>query len=183
MTQKKSGHVGVHLSRYNSEGFHNPDAEQPGSINSKGGYSIQEDIRAFENAFFNINNLEATYMDAQQRKLLEVVYDSFDSADVPLSRINGSNTDIYVGNFTNDFVIMQYKDPEYFSRYGATGVGNTVLSTCKTHCFDLYGPSVVFDTACSSSSYALHSAYLALYAHECDAAVVASANLIQSPEQ
>ena len=181
--QKKSGHSGVPLSRYNSEGFHHPDTERPGSINSKGGYFIQEDIRAFENAFFNINNLEATYMDAQQRKLLEVVYESFESASVPLSRINGSNTGVYVGNFTNDFMIMQYKDPEYFSRYSATGVGNTVLSNRITHCFDLHGPSVVLDTACSSSLYALHSACLALDAHECDAAVVASANLIQSPEQ
>ena len=150
------------------------------SINSKGDYFIQEDIRAFENAFFNIDNLEATYVYARQRKLLEVVYESFEGASVPLSRINGSNTGVYVGNFTNDFVIMKYKDPEYFSRYSATGVGNFVLSN---HCFDLHGPSVVLDTAYSSSLYALHSACFALDAYECDTAVVAGANLIQSPEQ
>ena len=122
-------------------------------------------------------------MDAQQRKLLEVVYESFENAGVPLSKINGSNTGVYVGNFTLDFMIMQHKDPEYFSRYSATGAGLTVLSNRITHCFDLRGPSVVLDTACSSSLYALHSACLALDAHDCDAAVVASANLIQSPEQ
>ena len=179
----KSGHCKVPSSRYTTEAFHHPDAERPGSINSTGGYFIQEDIRTFENAFFKINNLEATYMDPQQRKLLEVVYESFENAGAPLEKINGSNTGVYVGNFTLDFMVMQYQDPEYFSRYSATGAGLTVLSNRITHCFDLHGPSVVLDTACSSSLYALHSACLALDGHDCDAAIVASANLIQSPEQ
>ena len=43
--------------------------------------------------------------------------------------------------------------------------------------------SFVLDTACSSSLYGLHLACTALEAGECDAAIVAAANLIQSPEQ
>ena len=183
LIQKKSGYCEVPLSKYNAEGFYHSDAERPGSINSAAGYFIQEDIHAFENAFFGINNLEAKYIDPQQRKLLEVVYESFESAGVPLDKINGSNTGVYVGNFTLDFMIMQYQDPEYFSRYSATGTGTTVLANRITHCFDLRGPSVVLDTACSSSLYALHFACLALDGHDCNAAVVACANLIQSPEQ
>ena len=122
-------------------------------------------------------------MDAQQRKLLEVVYESFENAGVPLTQIKGSNTGVYIGNFTLDQMVMQYQDPEYFTRYSATGAGVTVLANRITHCFDLHGPSVVLDTACSSSLYALHFACLALDGHDCDGAVVASANLIQSPEQ
>jgi acyl transferase domain-containing protein len=159
----------------------NPD--RPGSIHSKGGYFIQSDIRAFENTFFGINNLEASSMDPQQRKLLEVVYESFENSGSRLEDISGSNTGVFVGNFTNDYMVMQYKDPEYFGRYSATGASPTVLSNRITHCFDLRGPSVVLDTACSSSLYALHSACLSLDAHDCNAAVVASANLIQSAEQ
>lgn len=41
----------------------------------------------------------------------------------------------------------------------------------------------MLDTACSSSLYCLHVACTALENRECDAAVVAGANLIQSPEQ
>jgi len=41
----------------------------------------------------------------------------------------------------------------------------------------------VLDTACSSSLYCLHVACTALERGECDSAVVAGANLIQSPEQ
>ncbi|KAJ5182352.1 Acyl transferase/acyl hydrolase/lysophospholipase [Penicillium cf. viridicatum] len=183
LVRNETGHCVVPSERYNAAAYYHPDAERPGSINSTGGYFIQEDIRAFENAFFGINNLEATSMDAQQRKLLEVTYEALENAGVPLEMVQGSNTGVYVGNFTNDFLNMQYKDPEYFSRYSATGSGLTVLANRITHCFDLRGPSHVVDTACSSSLYALHSACLALDAQDCDAAVVAAANLIQSPEQ
>nr|UPN67566.1 hypothetical protein [Pestalotiopsis sp.] len=183
LIENKSGHCAVPKSRYNVDGFYHPNAERPGSINSTGGYFLQEDSRAFDNAFFGINNLEASSMDAQQRKLLEVVYESFENAGASLSRIQGSKTGVYIGNFTNDYMLTQYKDPEYFSRYSATGSGMTILSNRVTHCFDLRGPSVVLDTACSSSIYALHFACLALDAHDCDGAVVASANLIQSVEQ
>jgi acyl transferase domain-containing protein len=41
----------------------------------------------------------------------------------------------------------------------------------------------VIDTACSSSLYCLHTACTALQNRECDAAIVAGANLIQSAEQ
>ncbi|KAJ5100496.1 Acyl transferase/acyl hydrolase/lysophospholipase [Penicillium angulare] len=122
-------------------------------------------------------------MDAQQRKLLEVTFEALENAGVPLETAQGSNTGVYVGNFTNDFLNMQYKDPEYFSRFSATGSSLTVLANRITHCFDLRGPSHIIDTACSSSMYALHSACLGLDVRDCDAAVVASANLIQSPEQ
>jgi acyl transferase domain-containing protein len=183
LSENRSGHGEVPKSRYNCEGFYNPDPECPGSIHSNTGYFLDQDIQDFDNKFFNINNMEARSMDAQQRKLLEVVYESFEDAGAPLHTLHGSRTGVYVGNFTIDHLIMQYKDPEYFSRYSATGSGSTLLSNRISHAFDLHGPSLTLDTACSSSLYALHLACQALRTGDCDGAVVASANLIQSPEQ
>ncbi|KAI1455535.1 ketoacyl-synt-domain-containing protein [Annulohypoxylon moriforme] len=170
-------------SRFNIEGFYHPNSERPGSLNMTGGYFIDEDIRAFENSFFGINNLEATYMDPQQRKLLEVVFECFENAGLPLEEISGANVGCYVGNFVTDFITMQLKDSEYAHRYTATGLGTTILSNRISHVFNLRGPSSVIDTACSSSLYCLHAACTAIRAGECDSAVVAGANLIQSPEQ
>ena len=78
---------------------------------------------------------------------------------------------------------MQAKDSEYFHRYSATGMGTTILANRISHAFNMTGPSFVLDTACSSSLYCLHVACAAIDSGECDSAIVAGANLIQSPEQ
>lgn len=109
-------------------------------MSTTGGYFLKEDIRDFENSFFGINNREATYMDPQQRKLLEVVYECFENAGAPLHELSGSNTGCYVGNFTVDYQTMQTRDSEYLHRYSATGMGTTILGNRISHVFDLRGP-------------------------------------------
>lgn len=121
-------------------------------------------------------------MDPQQRKLLEVVHECFENAGIPLDKLSGANVGCYVANFTSDFQQLQVKDPESFHRYSATGMGLTILANRLSHVFDLRGPSMVLDTACSSSLYSLHIACTALITGECDGAIIAGANLIQSPE-
>lgn len=86
--------------------------DRPGSMGMKGGYFLQDDIRNFDNSFFGINNLEATYMDPQQRQLLEVVYECLENAGVSLDEASGSNTGCYVGNFTVDFQMMQFRETD-----------------------------------------------------------------------
>ncbi|KAM0804375.1 reducing type I polyketide synthase 10 [Usnea florida] len=169
-------------SRFRADGFYHPDLNYPNSINATGGYFLEEDIRAFDNSFFGINSLEAKYMDPQQRKLLEVVYECCENSGLSLEKLSGSNTGCYVANFTSDFQILQAKDPDTFHRYSATGMGLTILANRVSYVFDLRGPSMVLDTACSSSLYSLHTACSALISRECDGAFVAGANLIQSPE-
>ena len=184
LEEQRSGQCDVPESRFNIDAFYQPgSSEKPGGMNMKGGYFIKEDIREFDNEFFGILSAEATYMDPQQRKLLEVVFESFESAGVSLDQISGSDTGTYVCNFSSDFITMQTKDPENMDRYSATGMGATILGNRVSHTFNMLGPSQVIDTACSSSLYCLNSACAALQSRDCNAAVVAGANLIQSVEQ
>jgi acyl transferase domain-containing protein len=106
-------------------------------MNTAGGYFLQEDVRQFENNFFGINNLEATYMDPQQRKLLEVVYECLESASLTLNDVASSNTGIYVGNFTVDYQTMQVRDLEHLHRYSATGSSSAILANCISYVFNL----------------------------------------------
>lgn len=78
---------------------------------------------------------------------------------------------------------MQTKNVDEMHGYSATGMGTTILANRISHAFNLLGPSLVLDTACSSTLYGLHMACAALESRDCDAAIVAGANLIQSPEQ
>ncbi|KAI5918405.1 polyketide synthase, partial [Camillea tinctor] len=182
LVEQKSAQGTVPPERYNIEGFYHPAANRSGSMNVPGGYFINEDIRQFDNTFFGINNIEATYMDPQQRKLLQVVYECLASSGTTMSSVSESNTGVFVGNFSVDFQPMQARDPDYIHRYQASGSGATIMSNRISHVFNLKGPSFTVDTACSSSVYALHQAVTALRAGDCESAIVASANLIMSPE-
>lgn len=140
LTAEKSGQCNVPASRWNIDSFYHANLERPGSMNTKGGYFVNEDVRNFDNGFFGINNLEATFMDPQQRKLLEVCYECFESAGAPLEEVSGANIACYVGNFTTDYITMQAKNSENFHRYNATGMGTTILANRISHVFNLLGP-------------------------------------------
>ncbi|KEY64667.1 hypothetical protein S7711_02867 [Stachybotrys chartarum IBT 7711] len=183
LVKKRSAQGRVPTNRFNISAFYHPDGSRAGVMDADGGYFLNEDVRQFDNGFFSINNMEATYMDPQQRKLLEVVYECFESAGVSMEAISGTDTGVYVGNFTLDYQTMQTRDPDYLHRYNATGSGTAIMSNRISHVFNLQGPSLTLDTACSSSIYCLHNAVSAIKAGECDRAIVAGANLITSPEQ
>ncbi|RYP18018.1 hypothetical protein DL767_009910 [Monosporascus sp. MG133] len=183
LINKKSAQGPVPKQRFNMKGFYHPDAGRAGVMGADGGYFLQRDVRQFENSFFGINNLEATYMDPQQRQLLEVVYECLENAGIPMDHISGTNTGVFVGNFTMDYQTMQTRDPEYGSRYTATGSGTSIMANRISHIFNLHGPSLTLDTACSSTLYCLHNAVRAIQCGDCDGAIVAGVNLIMSPEQ
>lgn len=117
--------------RFNIDGFYHPDGSRAGVMDADGGYFLDEDVRLFDNAFFGINAMEATYMDPQQRKLLEVVYECFESTGLSMSDVSGTNVGVFVGNFTVDYQTMQTRDPDYMHRYNATGSG-TAICRCSS---------------------------------------------------
>ncbi|KAK4221929.1 hypothetical protein QBC38DRAFT_402515 [Podospora fimiseda] len=185
LAQGKSAQSDIPKNRLNIDGWYHPDGHRAGSINTRGGYflSDSDSFAQFDPSFFGISPLEAASMDPQQRKLLEVVYESFESAGLRLDEVSGSNTGCFVGNFTWDIGQMQARDVEYGAPYHMTGGGLTILSNRVNYVFNLKGPSLTLDTACSSTMYALHLACKSLQAGDCAAAVVGGTNLIFGIEQ
>ncbi|KAI1321024.1 putative polyketide synthase [Xylariaceae sp. FL0255] len=184
IVKQKSAQGRIPQDRFNVEGFYQAGngESRAGVMDADGGYFCQEDIRQFDCEFFGMTPAEATYLDPQQRKLLEVVFECFENAGWTLREVSGTNTGVYVGNFTIDQMIRSLRDFDDIGRYTTTGASTTILSNRISHVFNLRGPSLTLDTACSSSMYALHLAVSALKAGECSGAIVASSNLITSPE-
>ncbi len=143
LVQKQSAQGPAPPERYNLKAFYHPDGSRSGSMDVPGGYFLDEDVRQFDNSFFGINNLEATYMDPQQRKLLEVVYECLESAGASMDSVSGSNAGVFVGNFSVDYQPMQTRDPDYLHRYTSTGSGATIMSNRISHVFNLRGPRSV----------------------------------------
>lgn len=151
-------------------------------MNNRGGYFLEEDIAAFDAPFFSISPAEAVSMDPLQRMLLEVTYEAIESAGIPLSKLAGSNTGCYVGNFFSDYDQISKRDPETLPKYHSVGIGQAILSNRLSYCFGLQGPSISVDTACSSSLIALHLACQSLRTGEAQAAIVGATNAILNPD-
>lgn len=67
-------------------------------------------------------------MDPSQRKMLEVVYEAFESAGVALSQVSGTRTACFVACFTADFQQMAFKEPSFRHSLAATGVDPGIIS-------------------------------------------------------
>ena len=170
-------------SRFNIDAHYHSNNDRPGSFGVLGGYFLKETLQEFDPNFFGITPIEAMWMDPQQRKLLEVVYETFESAGVTLQEISGSSTACFVASFTADFQQMAFKEPSFRHSLAATGVDPGIISNRISHVFNLNGPSIVVNTACSSSVYAMHNACNALRNKECSAAVVGGVNLVLTVDQ
>lgn len=121
-------------------------------------------------------------MDPMQRLLLEVSYEALENSGTPLSRVSGSNTSCFVGCFTKDYEEMQRRDMELAPKYQSTGASQTMLSNRLSYFFNLKGPSVSLDTACSSGLVAVHLACQSLRTGESTMAIAGGSNLILSPD-
>lgn len=94
----------------------------------------------------------------------------------------GSNTSVFGGVMYHDYQDSLNRDPETVPRYFITGNSGTMLSNRISHFYDLRGPSVTVDTACSTTLTALHLACQSLRTGESDTAIVIGANLLLNPD-
>lgn len=95
-------------------------------------------------------------MDPQQRLILEVVYEALEDAGITLEAISGTKTSVFVGTFTNDYALMMARDMEFYPRYAVNGTSNAILANRVSFFYNLHGPSVTLDTACSASLVGFH---------------------------
>lgn len=168
-------------SRWDREYTFDPNTEKPGKINTRHGGFI-EGIDLFDNVFFCISAEEAIQVDPQQRIMLELAYEAFADAGLSLYEMEGTDTGVFVGVMSNDYLRHQTAD-EYqrMDRYTGTGSGYCMIANRISYQFNLHGPSMAIDSACSSSLIATFTACQSLWTHQCSLALAGGVNLILSP--
>ena len=143
---------------------------------------MRQDVAAFDANFFSISHNEAMAMDPNQRFMLEVAYEAFENAGLPLETIAGTNTSCYIGNYTSDYREMLFRDSEAMRLYSMSGLGSELISNRVSWFYDLRGPSFTLGTACSSSLVAIHQGCQSLRTGESSTAIVGGSNLLLNPE-
>lgn len=170
-------------SRFNLKKFYHPDGSHHGTTSVRHSYLLSDDHRLFDAQFFGTKPVEAISMDPQQRLLLETVYEGLERAGIPMERLQGSNTGVFVGLMTDDYASIVARDIQNVPTYCASGTARSILSNRVSYFFDWRGPSMTIDTACSSSLIAMHQAVQSLRNGESDVVVAAGTNLLLAPEQ
>ncbi|KID74173.1 Reducing polyketide synthase hmp8 [Metarhizium brunneum] len=167
--------------RWTPDAFHYGEKKINTSL-PRGGHFMKQDVAAFDANFFNLSKVEAESMDPQQRIIMEVTYESMESAGLRVDELAGSRTGVFMASFTSDYREMLYRDAETAPLYTATGTSNTSTSNRVSWFFDLRGPSFTVNTACSSSLVACHLACQSLWSGETESAIVGGTSLLLNPD-
>ncbi|OCK76857.1 ketoacyl-synt-domain-containing protein [Lepidopterella palustris CBS 459.81] len=167
--------------RFSAKGFYHPNNDRPGTAVASHGFLLDEDPLLFDPAFFGITDTETETLDAAQRKLLECTYEAFENAGDTWESVSGSRTGVFVGDICFDNYLAQTRDWEYSGKYSATGSFPNMLANRLHYIFNLKGPSLLINSACTSAMYALHLAITSMRNGDCDSAIVAGSNWIMDP--
>lgn len=133
---------------------------------------------------------EVKYMDPQHRLLMELSWEAFEDAGMPLSALDGLRCAVYTSVQWNDYFRLLSKNlapdskpsPESLSSYTIMGNAHTFAANRISYAFGLRGPSCSVDSGCSSSLSALQLACQSIWSGDVECALVGSAELMLSEQ-
>ncbi|KAK4611258.1 Non-reducing polyketide synthase pkbA [Fulvia fulva] len=140
-----------------------------------------KEVDAFDHQFFKKSSREAASMDPQQRLLLQCAYTAMESAGHfgPWPEQRARDVGVYIGACSNDYNDnVASHNP---TAYSTLGTLKAFLTGRISHYFDWTGPSIVYDTACSSSAVAIDATCKAIASGECSQALAGGVSLYTSP--
>ena len=122
-------------------------------------------------------------MDPQHRLLLETAWEAIENAGLVLDFQKGSDIAVFVGISHNDYQGIQSTAFDHFgiTPHTATGSAHSVAANRISYSFNLRGPSVAMDTACSSALTAVHTACEHILAGRGDAALAGGVTVMITP--
>ncbi|NUB44946.1 SDR family NAD(P)-dependent oxidoreductase [Fertoebacter nigrum] len=138
--------------------------------------AILDGFEQFDADFFGFSPKEAAILDPQHRQFMEVCWEALENAGHPPENFPGA-IGVYAGcGMGSYFYFNLCSNPDLVENTGMfllrhTGNDKDFLSTRVSHIFDLKGPSINIQTACSTSLVAVHYATQALLNGECDMAL------------
>ncbi len=168
--------------RWNVERFFDTETIPGKTIAKRGGFI--GGIDQFDPQFFGISPREAPYVDPQQRLVLETAWEAIEDAGLVLDLEKGSDIGVFAGVSHTDYQAIQGSpwDRSGVSPHTATGSAHSIAANRVSYSFNLRGPSMSVDTACSSALTAVHLACQHIRAGSCEMALAGGVTVMITPE-
>jgi len=139
------------------------------------------DVEKFDSCCFRVSPLEVESLDPQQRLLLEVGFQALHAAP----RCDACNRDVgtFVGIELFDWQALRTAERSRLgetklSLFALTGESGHAASARLSFVFDLNGPCLSINTACSSALVAVHYATASVRGTDCRRAIAAGVKMI-----
>ncbi len=183
LLEGKDAVVEIPPDRWKIDRYYDPEPGIPGKSVAKWGGFI-DGIDQFDPQFFGISPREAPYIDPQQRLLLETAWEAMEDGGIILDLERGTNIGVYAGISHTDYQGIQggSGDRHGISAHSPTGNAHSIAANRISYCFNLTGPSIAMDTACSSALTAVHVAVEQLRSGRCDAALAGGVTVMIAPD-
>ncbi|MFT3965609.1 MAG: beta-ketoacyl synthase N-terminal-like domain-containing protein [Sphingobium sp.] len=141
-----------------------------------------EDMECFDAALFGLSPRDAAIMDPQHRHFLECTWEALENAGHVPQRFDGV-VGVFAGSGHNAYMPCNLMTNSRLVRdvglflLRHTGNDKDFLTTRVSYLFDLKGPSINIQTACSTSLVSIHMAAQSLLAGECDMALAGGSSI------
>ncbi|WIF05596.1 polyketide synthase [Serratia sp. B1] len=163
-----------------------PQASTDGSWHVPAGYLLT-DVDQFDAKFFAMSPKEAAITDPQQRLLLECAWEALENAGYAAT-CHQQNVGVYVSSGPSGYWLHNLANNRQLC--ATTSKMQLLIGNDKDYAanrisykLDLKGPSIVVQSACSSSLLAVHTASQSLLAGECDIALAGGISLEYPAEE
>lgn len=143
---------------------------------------VLPDMEAFDAGFFGFTPREGAILDPQHRHFLEACWEALEDAGHAPSRFKGA-VGVFGGCGMQAYMARNLlSNPKLVDEIGLfllrhTGNDKDFLTTRVSYLFNLSGPSVGVQTACSTSLVAVHVACQSLLSGECDMALAGGVSI------
>ncbi|MCB9551676.1 MAG: acyltransferase domain-containing protein [Myxococcales bacterium] len=171
LTEGREGTGPVPRDRWDADALYHPDPTRFGRLTSRRG-GFLDGLDRFDPHFFGISSREAPQVDPRQRLVLELTWEALEDAGIPPATLAGSNTATLISVLRADYEVVSRDQDRQIETSTGTGMASTIISNRLAYVFDLRGPSMTIDTACSGSLVGMHLACRDLRAGTADLALV-----------
>uniref|UniRef100_A0A3P8ZQD9 Carrier domain-containing protein n=1 Tax=Esox lucius TaxID=8010 RepID=A0A3P8ZQD9_ESOLU len=165
----------IPVERFDSTFWYDPDHNKPGKTQTTKAAFI-DGFNEFDHKFFGIAEAEADFMDPQHKLLLQCTFRALEDAGVPMEKISGSRTGVYIGLMNRDYETLLNNSPSTITHYNGTGTAMSVAANRISFTFNLTGPSFAIDSALKQGSSVCDLQY-----RDCEMALCGGVSCIMEP--